>query len=326
MKELNVALIGCGNIGRLHVQNINVDRTVPGMRISAFVDVDLARAQELCRFGEGLLATADLRQVLADESIGAVLIAANIPSHIELCRRAASAGKHIFVEKPVGWSLRECMSLVDDKWDRELVILVGYCFRFSPVYQLVKEEIPRPSMTFAHVMGGGDSHGVEYLYHNLSHALNMICWLHDSHLRRVFAMATHASGERVSVEQADRWLVSLEFDNGSIASIGVGGDAPGHHLPKWYYKICGTNGVTAEVVNNQHVYFKPNESHNLEGATYHQGHIEEMKAFLTAIRTHTPAPVSVRDAALVHLILESAMKSARERVLVDCDVDRLCRQ
>ena len=44
--------------------------------------------------------TADFDEMLADESLDAVVVATPVPTHYELARRALAAGKHVFVEKP----------------------------------------------------------------------------------------------------------------------------------------------------------------------------------------------------------------------------------
>jgi predicted dehydrogenase len=319
MRELKAALIGCGNIARRHVQHLNQEQVVPGMWIAAFVDVDIARAEALCTQAQGEFATNDLTQVLKRPDIEWVLIATPFPTHVPLCKVAAEHGKHIFVEKPLGQSLTECLDLARILKKRDLVFLTGYCYRFHPAYTSVKEEIPVPSMSWTHVMGKKETPGIEYLYHNLSHALDLICWLHGTEPSQVFAQAASATGTTRPLSACDRWIISLRFANGSIASIGVGGDAETTFLPKWYFKICGPNGHTAEVVNHQHVHVRPKAHKDQREMNYFAGHVEEMKDFAEAIRQGKSLRVSLKEAVRANYLLELVQQSADANTPVQYD-------
>ena len=45
--------------------------------------------------------TADLDEVLADDTVDAVALATPVPLHAEMAIRVLRAGKHCFVEKPM---------------------------------------------------------------------------------------------------------------------------------------------------------------------------------------------------------------------------------
>jgi predicted dehydrogenase len=101
--------------------------------------------------------------------------------------------------------------------------------------------------------------------------------------------------------------------------VGIGGDAAGGYLPKWYFKVCGAPTVTAEVINNTDVYFAPDAKHNLKGTDYFEGHVEEMKAFLRAARGGENLPVTLSDALRANYILELVKSSVESGTSVDFD-------
>src|SRR5437899_3406032 len=57
-------------------------------------------------------ATASFADLLADESLDAVVIATPVPTHYSLARSALAAGKHVFVEKPPAMRATEMDELV----------------------------------------------------------------------------------------------------------------------------------------------------------------------------------------------------------------------
>jgi predicted dehydrogenase len=222
----------------------------------------------------------------------------------------------------MGQNLAECLDLAKTiKTNKDLAFLVGYCYRFHPVYLQVKEAIPNPTMTYCQVMGKRETPGTQYLYHNLCHTVDMICWLHDSEPKAVHAWATMSSGDvdKREVSEMDRWVVTLRFENGSIATIGIGGDAAGGFLPKWYFKVCGPAGVTAEVINNTDVYIAPDESKSLREANYYEGHIEEMRVLVDAASGGNPPRVTLSDAIRANAILELVEESATKGSAVQFD-------
>ena len=57
--------------------------------------------------------TSDFADLLADDALDAVVIAAPVPAHAELAIRAIEAGKHVFIEKPIGATLAEAEQVAE---------------------------------------------------------------------------------------------------------------------------------------------------------------------------------------------------------------------
>jgi predicted dehydrogenase len=85
--------------------------------------------------------TASIEDVLADESVDAIAIATPVGTHYRLARAALEAGKHVFVEKPMAGSVAEADSLVDLAEERDLVLMPGHTFLYSPPVNAVRELI-----------------------------------------------------------------------------------------------------------------------------------------------------------------------------------------
>src|SRR6266545_5068419 len=85
---------------------------------------DLAELAWLCDTSDGRRAefaprypsvrvTGDFDEVLADDSLDAVVIATPVPTHYDLAKRALEAGKHVLVEKPPAMRAIEMDELVE---------------------------------------------------------------------------------------------------------------------------------------------------------------------------------------------------------------------
>ena len=85
--------------------------------------------------------TADYDEMLADDTLDAVVVATPVPTHYELARRALEAGKHVLVEKPPAMKGTEMDELVALARDRSLVLMPGHLLLYHPAVRKLKEMI-----------------------------------------------------------------------------------------------------------------------------------------------------------------------------------------
>ncbi|MDX6427203.1 MAG: hypothetical protein QOD52_2608 [Gaiellaceae bacterium] len=79
-----------------------------------------------------------LNEVLENRDIDAVVIATPVASHYQLALSALLAGKHVFVEKPLAASAAAAAELVAVAEERELVLMPGHTFLYSPPVNKIK--------------------------------------------------------------------------------------------------------------------------------------------------------------------------------------------
>jgi predicted dehydrogenase len=110
--RLRVGLIGCGGRGR---HDANLFRDNPGVEIAYVCDPDQHRlAAAASTFGIAAdHAVRDLRRLLDDGSVQAVIVATPDHWHSPATILACNAGKHVYVEKPISHNIREGRLLVE---------------------------------------------------------------------------------------------------------------------------------------------------------------------------------------------------------------------
>ncbi len=110
------ATTAVGGVGGRGHQLIPRWREVPGVRIVALCDVDQAfldrEAQPFKERGEAVATHVDLRRVLDDKTIDAVVIATPNHWHALATVWACQAGKDVYVEKPFSYNLWEGRQMV----------------------------------------------------------------------------------------------------------------------------------------------------------------------------------------------------------------------
>jgi predicted dehydrogenase len=114
-------------------------------------------AEALERFGRAFPAarTGALEELLGDESLDAVALATPVSTHAELARRVLEAGKHCFVEKPLGQSVEEAERVVEAAHLGGLVLMVGHLLEYHPGVEKMNELIE-----------SGELGEVRYIYSN----------------------------------------------------------------------------------------------------------------------------------------------------------------
>jgi phthalate 4,5-cis-dihydrodiol dehydrogenase len=104
MTELGVAIFGAGRAGHGHARAI---AQTSGTRLTAVFDTDRQRADGFAET-HGCLAFTDSDSVLRRDDVQLVMVALPNFLHEQATLDAASAGKHVFLEKPMADTIEEC--------------------------------------------------------------------------------------------------------------------------------------------------------------------------------------------------------------------------
>jgi predicted dehydrogenase len=141
--RLNLALVGLGywgpNLLRAAAELEDVD-------VSVLCDLDAATLAVQGRRHPYARLTQRLEEVLEDPAVDAVMIATPIPTHYELAKRCLRAGKHVFIEKPIATSSEDCQDLMSFATERNLILMPGHVFLYSPPVVAIKELLDQGSL------------------------------------------------------------------------------------------------------------------------------------------------------------------------------------
>jgi len=139
MKDgVRCAVLGLGRLGRLHAENLAA--RIKGAKLEWVVD-PMPGIAEKAASELGARWTLNPDDVFHDDKVDAVVIATPTSTHGEMIRKAAEAGKHIFVEKPLALTMRETEEAIQAVSRRRVVCQVGFMRRFDPAYAEAKRQI-----------------------------------------------------------------------------------------------------------------------------------------------------------------------------------------
>jgi predicted dehydrogenase len=151
--EIGFGIIGAGNIAQLHAQAIAT--LGPGVKLRAVLGKGRARAEELAgRFGADGMGEADADKFFERPDIQVVTICTPSGTHAELGLRAAAAGKHVVVEKPIDVTLERARALILGCAQHRVHLGAIFQSRFMPAVQLIKRAIDGGRLGRLYVVDG----------------------------------------------------------------------------------------------------------------------------------------------------------------------------
>lgn len=253
MKKLKIGVIGVGELGFAHAKNI-------AFRIGngELVAINSRTQKTIDRVSEDLdnpKAYTDYKELLKDPEVEAVVIASSTAVHKQQAIDALNAGKHVFIEKPIGMDVKECLEIkaVAEKSDKEF--FVGFMRRYDPSYIEAKRRIDAGEIGTPILYRGYSWDPVWVAEYLAKRADENGCWfldmgVHDYDLARWFlgceAKKVFASGGAYAypifdkTNDIDNGYALIEFENKSAAFVYPGRTAAhGSHVES---EIIGTKG------------------------------------------------------------------------------------
>ena len=325
VNRVGVALIGSGRMGAFHAETLA--RRLPQARLAAVADPMPGAAERLAGALGADRAYTDVAQLWDDPEVDAVVIAAPARSHADLVVAAAAAGRHVFCEKPMAITLADADRAIDAARAAGVVLQVGFNRRFAADWRAARLLLdagtlgtPRLLRSLTRDPGGFDPARVlpdTIFLETLIHDFDTLCFLNPG------AEAVEVSAVADALVEPgwrnrgllDTAVVTVRFDNGAMAVaeacfeasygydvrgevLGSGGMATMGDGRRTGMAFSGPAGRLVETVRGDQELFA-------------EAYTAELTAFVDAVRTGTPAPVTGEDARAALAIALAAAESVR---------------
>ena len=311
-KPLRGGLIGCGAIGRTFSDAIAQDGR---MSLAAFCSRTKDKADKFRAAYGGEYSTTDASDIFGDTSIDAVYITTWHDSHADLCIRAAQAGKHIMVEKPLALTVEECRLIGQAVKENGVKLMVAFKMRYYDMILKAKELIPDPVLVTMQMMdnrwpddfwasdpvaGGGNvlSQGC--------HSCDILRFVAGSDPVEVYAAGANFY---TSTGVVDNMCATFRFENGTAGSW-VQGDANCPPLTsKFFLQMFAEN--RSLTLSRRLCLLTYNEAgkepRTFEGTE--TGFVEENRAFVDCLVRDENPPIDHVDGLMATLMVLQAFNS-----------------
>ena len=133
---LRAAVVGTGYWGPNLARNL---RSSADWELAAICDLNLDRARKVAGRDAGVRVVQQLDDVLADDSIDAVVVATPAGTHADIAMQVLESGRHALVEKPLASSYAEAAKLVQRAEQLGLVLMCDHTYCYTPAVQKIAQ-------------------------------------------------------------------------------------------------------------------------------------------------------------------------------------------
>jgi predicted dehydrogenase len=254
MDKVRIGIIGMGNMGRFHANDL-LDGKVPRGELAAVGSTSPHKLEEYKEKGVQIFGSGE--EMIASGAIDALLIATPHYQHTSLGVAALEAGLHIMVEKPISAHKADAERLIAAAAARpDQVFGAMFQLRVEPRYQKIRELVQGGELgdlvrvlwimtdwfrSEAYFQSGGwratwKGEGGGVLLNQCLHQLDAMQWITGMPSK----VRSHVGiGRWHDIEVEDEVTCYMEFSNGaSGAFITSSGETPGSNR----FEIAGTKG------------------------------------------------------------------------------------
>lgn len=331
-QTIGIAVIGIGRAGMIHAENFV--HAIPGARLVAIAD---PMPEALHRAAERLdvkAAFTDYQAVVQHPQVDAVVIATPTALHREIAVAAASAGKHVFCEKPMALRVTECDAMIEAAERSGTVLQIGFMRRFDESFRAAKTRIdageigdvvqvktlthgpsyPRPWMFDLAVSNGP-------LAEVNSHDIDTVRWFTGSEFDEVYALAANyrtADARQTHPDFYDQVLLTARLANGAQGL--VSGAQGVQYAYDARCEILGTHGlITIGTLQGQQTILctkdKELRQPSIQSWTnlFRDAYLEEDREFVACIREGRSPRATGADGRAAVAVVNAGNRSILER-------------
>ena len=336
MQRTKVAILGAGFISEIHLESYH--RFIPEADVVAVYARNEEKAKEFATKHSIAKWYTDVDKLIKESGCEIVDICLPNFLHAEACIKAAKAGKHIIIEKPLAVTLEEADAMIDECKKANVKLMYAEELCFAPKYERVRHLVKEGAVGEVYMLKQSEKHSgphTDWFYDvNLAgggvlmdmgcHAMEWFRWmLGNVKAKSVYAsMSTVYHKERTKGE--DNSVVIVEFENG-VTTVAENSWAK-HGGMDDRSEVHGTGGVIyADLFmgNSAISYSKHGYGYAMEKAdttvgwsftvfeeVFNQGYPHELKHFVDCVRNDKEPLVTGEDGRVVLEILYAAYASA----------------
>lgn len=324
-KILRIGIIGAGRISKSHTPALA--QRMPQVKVVKLCDIDLAAAHALAD-PMGIPVCRDYQELIDDPGIDAIFIFSSTDTHAQMCIEAASAGKHIFCEKPIDRNAGKIKEVIAAVEKAGVKFQVGFNRRFDRNFLQIRRQVAAGAVGDVQTIkiSSRDPQAPPAEYVRGSGGIFADMTIHD------FDMVQYLSGAKVTevstyganlidpaIREAgdvDTCIIMMKLDSGALAVIDNSRQAVyGYDQRVEVFGSMGCVMATNETLDNTVLSNAEGVFHSkplwffLE--RYKEAFMEQDRQFVEACLQDRPTPVGVRDGLYPVLIADAALRSCK---------------
>lgn len=317
---MKVAVVGMGHFGPLRLEALA--RVAAGLELVA-CDHHPHKLESIARRIPGLATRDRFEDLLADDTVTAIVLSTPIGTHAELGLAALQTGKHLFVEKPLATTVQDAERLIEAAQSRGLVLSVGHSFDESSPALALSRLLSTEVLGTLHyasmrrVNFGRHQRDSSVLWDLAVHDVSLVLrWMKADPSRVQLHGRSVATASQLEVA-----FLNLAFPNGFLAQIECSWVAPtkarliqlvgAHAVAEYRASDDGESLTLCErrvVMDGGEPEYQPGDTRAI-ALEPHAALDREMQRFLGAITANRPSAEEAEHALRVVRVLAAAEAS-----------------
>lgn len=231
LPDFRIAVVGLGQVSEAHLSSF---RMLDAVNIVAVCDVRKDVAERVASEWKAKAYT-DYHRMFSEERIDLAMVLTPASTHLEVVRASASAGAHVFCEKPIAVTVQDAKEIVKVCEDAKVKLFYGSCYRYLPAVrtaydlvrqgaigkiQLMTEQVMGgrgleacEQMPFVHYPEGGPGGPAWGIMDHGVHLVDIFTWFADSEIVQVIGQG-NVSGAKPGNE-----FLTMTFANGAMGHL-----------------------------------------------------------------------------------------------------------
>lgn len=331
MDKVKVCLIGCGRAGLIHAKNINTQ--IDNASLVAICDPsDDSLIRMKNELGE-ISIYKDYKKAIEAENIDAIIVATPTEFHKEIAVYAAEHGKHIFCEKPMASTEKECDEMIQATQKNNVKLQIGFMRRFDTSFQRAKDMIEEGKIgdvALIKSLTRGPTHPKPWMYDIFnnygpigevnSHDFDTLRWFAESEVESIHSVGGNFRSSEIKADYPDYYdtvSMNIQFENGMIGHI------DGAQYVKYGYdarvEVLGTEGNIQVGEQHKDKVMLASKDGEVSRPTMHSwdylfrdAYVKQDQAFIDSIIGDSKTLVTGHDGKLVVKLVGMGLKSLLE--------------
>ena len=315
MRTVNVGVIGVGAMGYNHAR---VYYKLEEANLVAVSDVSERTLNKVAKKYDAKGFT-DYDDLLKDPEIKVVSVCVPTTFHHDVVMEAIKHGKHVLVEKPIAFTLKEAEEMIAAAKEAGVILATGHVERFNPAVQKAKELIENDvigDIVSASAKRVGPFppriKDVGVTIDLAIHDLDVMNYLLDEEVIQVYG-TMNSILEKCEFE--DHAEIMINFENESTGILEVNWLTP---YKRRQIEITGTDGIISVdyIEQSIDVYGKFAQDIDIK---HEEPLKEELTSFLKAVVNETEPEITGEDGLKALKMVIAATKSSKEHKPISFD-------
>ncbi|HOM05520.1 MAG TPA: bi-domain-containing oxidoreductase [Candidatus Kapabacteria bacterium] len=296
--SIKIGFIGAGNFAQNNLLPALKNCNVEFLSVSTATPVNAKSVAERFGFHE---ATTNSDVIANDTRINTLFIASRHDSHSHYVVESLRSGKNVFVEKPLAVNFEQLDSIKEAIASSDARLLVGFNRRFSAPFAKMKEFFAnrQDKMVINYRINAGFIPTTHWIHSpeqggriigEVCHFIDCAVYLTGALPISVFASSV--SADHSQMPNSDNVSINLKFSDGSIANILYFANGSSL-LEKEYCEVhCERKSAIMNNFTTLDLFSQKRQTLKFDGK---KGIAEEVRAFIDAIRSAKPSPISIEE-------------------------------